>query len=259
MLQELAANSDHGSALRGVLKKIMKAVPPNEINAVGLCKAMMEHRPEMDHDLALTQPWLARLVDLVAAAVLYAMPPQLYDPAPPKDLTPILKDFQNKVADIQMEALRWCHEVMGRYNVNLTQAMKKLLFLENPNAYLVPGDPSADVEKGMLRNLTLSMPVHEDTLIRVVLMPLHNLPVTTSDALDILEGVVKRAALQSIKSPPGLEVANPQLANAILRLPAYPPHPDLLISALYWQVLSSQQQPQQQLLMSVLFRHVSYC
>lgn len=49
-----------------------------------------------------------------------------------------------------------------------------------------------ETEKNILRWVTNHISVTEDSIMRIILMNLHKLPITPTDALDILETLLKR-------------------------------------------------------------------
>lgn len=56
-----------------------------------------------------------------------------------------------------------------------------------------------EMEKNVLRFLNSNIPVHEDTITRLVLINLTKLPLSSPDALDILETLLKRAGTMTDK------------------------------------------------------------
>ncbi len=225
---------------------------------------MRDKQEVLQQDPNFKLNWITNIVDIICLVQILSIPQALYDSLSntgSKDHTSLLNEFRIGIARIQVrhkedddhlslqtEVIRWFHVVVPNYlsfgpSSSYTQLLKKVLFLDNPVMYFTPGELSPEVEKHVFRLLTQTIPVYEDSLTRLVVLSLTKLPLSSPDALDILEHLLRRHA--SFEPKDSFSIQNPQLVEAILKLSLYQPptmyeaalqhFPQFSVSTWFWQ------------------------
>eukprot|EP01103_Thecamoeba_quadrilineata_P004502 TRINITY_DN1423_c0_g1_i4.p1 TRINITY_DN1423_c0_g1~~TRINITY_DN1423_c0_g1_i4.p1 ORF type:complete len:1180 (-),score=244.91 TRINITY_DN1423_c0_g1_i4:530-4069(-) len=238
------ASTEHKSLLRGLLRKIVKAFN-RELKFAALCKGLMHSRGEFYSQDPLTkESWVLQLVDIICQSMILSVPPNLSEGVKDQASLKLLREFQVQIASIQTEAIKWCHLRLPKYLPHMTQQqyttiIRTLLFLEKPQTYFV--DPSSlliqnhvgtltDQERHLMQLLTADIPFYEECLTRIVIISLTpELPLNNADALEIMELILRRASpvktkfegYTEINTPKLMEVNDPQMIDAILKLVLY--------------------------------------
>jgi integrator complex subunit 1 len=196
------------------------------------------------------------VTDLVGVAVLLSVTPPVKDAAAAfskgdkKDIE-ILRKFHQQVAAIQRDGIWWLHTVVPSLaqlpEKDYTQCVRKILFLEPLEGYYMKDGWPPENERSVLLRLISEVAVLEDTLTRVLLLGLTDRPLLPQDAQEIVDKMVRRAAIAYSTDLPTIPcIEREELIDTVFRLSAYNypegiqlPRdyhpPKLAISKMYWK------------------------
>ena len=172
------------------------------------------------------------------------------------DVLPLIR-FQNEVAIMQKNAVGWLHKIVpSQYRItgkHFCNALKQVLFLDDPAMYSTRDNWPSESDREMLVSLCAEVPLLENTLMRLGVMgTTHALPIRPLEVLDIINRVIRRAAMLDTENniPPPLQITgnlNHQfdVIETILKLSEYKCYnvkfpdnykpPDLVIASHYWR------------------------
>eukprot|EP01117_Protostelium_nocturnum_P014234 TRINITY_DN5404_c0_g1_i1.p1 TRINITY_DN5404_c0_g1~~TRINITY_DN5404_c0_g1_i1.p1 ORF type:complete len:1978 (-),score=607.76 TRINITY_DN5404_c0_g1_i1:41-5974(-) len=269
VFQELVATEAYSPNSKSVLKKIIKAISPNEFNFVVFARGIMKERGE------LRSVFAANIIDFLCTLQILSVPIQLVSTEISLFQAEQLKtlySFRKNISIIQSEIMKWFQMDVAKQltcnggNLSITSYnayLKKVLMMEASGSYF-GGESINDLERNNIWKMFQIIPVLEETITRIILIALNNwLP--SNEALDILETLLKRScAIHSqlfsiqpdllgdqrivgmFKQP--IVVENTQVIEALMRLSIYrPPNatdqllvqfPSFCVSQWYWQSVS---------------------
>eukprot|EP00854_Cymbomonas_tetramitiformis_P011361 gene11361-13425_t len=204
LLQELAAGEEARPHLRGLVRRLWRACAQH-LKAAALARGLLQEWPEMQaQSHAVKEAWLAQVIDLLCMVLLLGASGEVDAAA--------AHSFRWEVAGAQRDAVMWCQNLLCKYlpgleAEHLTLILRRLLFVQGPDAYFTAGETYGDSEHAALSLLqarptssadasqAAGMPVHEDMLTRICLMGLvDTYPLSRAEALGLLECCVERAA-----------------------------------------------------------------
>ena len=257
ILQELAYNNDE-HFLRKVITKLSSILQAS-VEWVNVCGGVLEERPEMfNQNKELAREWVMKLVDVVCCCMIVNIPSSVQEsslstsnnPQKMAEKSRALNEWRFKLKEIQTKGIIWCKDVAPKYLQTTEPAiyvliLKKLLFM-NPISSYFSVRLDVKTEKQMHSLLAREIPVSEESITTVAYIFDRLTEITksfcNSDALEILESMVFRAALLAPKNEKALCVNNVETINEILKLSTYPtplncepPKSTLCVSAWFWQ------------------------
>ncbi|CAH1794337.1 unnamed protein product [Owenia fusiformis] len=259
IFQDLLANKDdYLRALRALLREIGRQLR-HDITFSEFALGLMQERLEarfMDMEQQFKERYVQSISDLITLSALLCVGPQVreasaaYTRGDYKDIETVRK-FQRQISVIQRDAVWWLHTVVPKITELKTEAfvhcLHKVLFVEQAEQYYNKDNWPPEGERGPLLRLVSEVAVLEDTLMRILVMGLSkDLPLNASDALELADQIVRRAAALHADGYEVLHVDRLELIDALLNLCAYH-HPDnivlpkgyqppsLAISNLYWK------------------------
>jgi integrator complex subunit 1 len=169
-----------------------------------------------------------------------------------KSAITVLKIFFDSLSVIQCDGVWWVHSVLPGFlrpqPTDYKTCLRKVLFLEPLESYFNKDNWPSESERELILQLMTESTLNGDSLMRILVIGLdRDLPLSASDAIDIADKLVARAAnvhTNDIPRVPSLD--RRELFNAIFDITAYRPPssitfpkfykpPDLAISKLYWK------------------------
>lgn len=259
IFQELLMNrEDYLRPLRTLLREIVR-VCRHDINLATFSRTLMSDRPDLAQQL-LTFEFKDRMfmsiADLLCLCMLMAISPQVKEAgtlsqrADKKDVT-LLKNFQALVASMQYDAIVWLqNSAQQMYAVGrneLYHALHKIMLLEPHEQYYKLDNWPPESDRVFYLRLVSDVPLLEKTLRRLLLFGLSkDNGITHSDALDLTDQLIRRAAANSTEHFPMLVTDKIDVIDLIFNLSVYQPPgsitipadyvpPSLAISNLYWK------------------------
>jgi integrator complex subunit 1 len=165
---------------------------------------------------------------------------------------PQLMEFFTALGGIQRDAVWWAHHVLqNMYRLQPAEykaTIRKILFLDTQESYSAKDNWPPESERSYIFRMMSDACLMEDTLMRVLVIGLTpELPLSPSDALDIADRLVARAANSHTTALPKVPtVERFELINAVLEISMYhapssvvlPEEytpPQLAVSKLYWK------------------------
>ncbi|XP_064630438.1 integrator complex subunit 1-like isoform X2 [Lineus longissimus] len=254
----LCNKDDYLRALRALLREIVRSVK-YDMNFSAFALGLMQERIEAkltDLDSAVKDRVLLSSADLITLTGLMSVTPAVreavnsFDRGDFKDIE-VLKTFQNQMAVIQRDSVWWLHtfvpKVFELKPNDYAHCLHKLLFLEKAEHYYNKDNWPPEGDRTMLLRIASEVPVHEDTLMRLLIIGLsRELPISNVDAIELADRLIKRAAALQDEGFPVLQVERLELIDALLNLSTYH-HPEnitlpkgyqppmLAITNLYWK------------------------
>ncbi|KAK3274557.1 hypothetical protein CYMTET_17262 [Cymbomonas tetramitiformis] len=264
LLQELAAGEEARPHLRGLVRRLWRACAQH-LKAAALARGLLQSQriqfasgrrggrragrgdpgvAEMQaQSHAVKEAWLAQVIDLLCMVLLLGASGEVDAAA--------AHSFRWEVAGAQRDAVMWCQNLLCKYlpgleAEHLTLILRRLLFVQGPDAYFTAGETYGDSEHAALSLLQAGMPVHEDMLTRICLMGLvDTYPLSRAEALGLLECCVERAARLHCHDHGVLQVSMVAMLEAVFKLAqcdvqlpasAGDPAPSLLVHrGLFWR------------------------
>ncbi|XP_019853906.1 PREDICTED: integrator complex subunit 1-like [Amphimedon queenslandica] len=254
----LCRKEDFLRALRGFLRELVRRCEGFPFSV--FARSLMQQRSEPEYS-ALDQPHKERmatsLADLISVTCLLSVSAsirELYSSYNKGDKThsQSLAQFFDTLGLIQRDAVWWVHSILPNFlrpqPSDYKACLRKVLFLEPHDSYCGKDNWPPETERGAILQLMTECSLKGDTLMRILVIGLdRDLPLSPSDALDITDKLVARAAnvhTNDIPRVPSLDKR--ELFDAIFDITAYRPPssimlpksykpPDLAISKLYWK------------------------
>ncbi|KAF4517621.1 hypothetical protein B566_EDAN002852 [Ephemera danica] len=213
-----------------------------------LCRNLLkERRDQAFRDFTPKERMMAALADLVSLCILLAVSPAVREAAGllsrgDKREIQTLNNFRFLVAKIQRDAVWWLHDTVPRMfhptAADFNHAMHKQYHKDNW--------PS-ETDRATMFRLASEAPVLQNTLVRLTLMGMSKEhPISCPDLLDLMDRIVKRAAMIQNEGAGTLIVEKTDLFELIFGLCTYR-HPEnitlpqgyfpptLAISSSYWK------------------------
>ncbi|XP_076458972.1 integrator complex subunit 1-like isoform X2 [Babylonia areolata] len=256
VFQDLLSNKDdYLRALRGLLRETVRNTR-QDINFAVFCQALTVERQEpkfADMEPAHKERFVMSIADLIALSMFLSITPAVREAATrtdPKDREPLYK-FRNQLAVMERDAIYWLHSVVPRMievkSAEYVHCLRKVLFMEAPEHYYNKDNWPPENERHFMLRLMVEAPVLEDTLLRVILIGLtRELPLMAQDCMDIVDQLIKRAALLHMDNMEVLQMTSLEMFNALMNLSTYR-HPEniplpkgytppqLAITSSYWK------------------------
>ncbi|XP_060529675.1 integrator complex subunit 1 [Cylas formicarius] len=254
-LELLLSKDDYLRSLRALLKEINRVLR-HDFNLLSVVHALLRERKDTvatikDHEFR--ERIFLSLVDLVSMCMLLCVSPQVRDAATQtkRDLN-VLKAFKMQVSNIQRECVTWLHDSALRiYRPNVADfhhGLLKVLFLEQAEHYYKVDSWPGENERNLFLRLASEVPLLQATLLRVLLIGISKEhPIAPTDAIEIVDQLIKRAANLPQDCVPPLVVDKVEILDFFFNLCGYNypenitlPHgyapPKLAISSIYWKV-----------------------
>ncbi|KAK2152727.1 hypothetical protein LSH36_320g00001 [Paralvinella palmiformis] len=259
VFQDLLSNRDeYLRGLRILLREIVRGVR-QDMNFVEFALGLMKERTDSKFTEMETQHkdrLFMSLADLITLTALLSVSPAVKEVASAlirgdqKDLE-ALHSFQNQMAVIQRDAVSWLHTIAPKmFDIKQTEyvhCLRKVLFLEVPEHYTKVDNWPPENDRSTMLRLVSEVPVLEDTLLRILIMGLtREVPVNATDAIELVDQLITRAALQASDDFQVLVVERVDFIDLLLNLCTYR-HPEnislpkgykppaLAITNLYWK------------------------
>ncbi|XP_058800792.1 integrator complex subunit 1 isoform X2 [Phymastichus coffea] len=259
IFQDLLINrEDYLRPLRALLREIVR-VCRYDINLSVLARTLMSPRVDIIQQLPafeFKERMFSNTIDLLCLCMFLAISPQVKEAAAlnqrgdKKDVG-LLHQFQNLVANIQLEAIAWLQSPAPQmYNVGkmeMLHAMHKIMLLEPPEQYCKPDNFPPDSDRAFYMRTISEVPLLESTLIKLLIVGYSKENgITHPEVLELADQLVRRAALCSTDIFHLLHIDNTEVMDLIFNLCTYQPPasiniplgyqpPTLAISNLYWK------------------------
>ncbi|XP_067931599.1 integrator complex subunit 1-like [Watersipora subatra] len=261
-LDLLMSKEDYLSSLRGLLREIVRTLR-HDFTFHSFCVSLMgdySTRPSFHRlELVVKERVLLAVTDLVAVCELLTISPAVREASASsmswsdrrKDIA-VMQTFWTQIAKIQRDAVNWLFEsfILMLPNVesqNFIQCLYKLVMMAQSEHYSKVDNWPAEADRPAMLRLASETPVLEETIIHILMMGMESeYPLKASDALDVMELMVNRAAALNSNNYPALVIENLDLVKLLLAVPVYyhpdniilpagykPPH--LAILSMYWK------------------------
>uniref|UniRef100_A0A1I8PSA0 Uncharacterized protein n=1 Tax=Stomoxys calcitrans TaxID=35570 RepID=A0A1I8PSA0_STOCA len=246
--------------LRVFLRELVRMLR-NDINLVVFCKVFLNGRPELNKQIESSEfrdRVFHSMVDIACLCMLLSVSPQVREASislrVSKDNAAnnaILLKFYNQMCQIQLDCVSWMYEIVpGLFKLQAPeyfQGLHKVLLLENAEHYSRHDQWPSEPERTTLLRLVSETPIHEDTLIRIILIGItKDIPFTIPDTFDITISLIKRASTMRISSCPVVQANKFDIIDFLfsmaeyhhpenINLPVDYEPPKLAITVLYWK------------------------
>ncbi|XP_054707879.1 integrator complex subunit 1-like [Uloborus diversus] len=257
-LDLLCNREDYLRALRALLREIVRTIR-HELNFSVFCVGLLQERKDaafLELEMPLKERIFLSITDLIVLAIFLGVSPAVKEQfsacsrGEKKDFTQ-LRHYQLQVSNIQRDAVLWLRSLVPKIfkpgRNEFIHSMHKLLFMEQIEHYYNKDNWPTESERMVLLRLASEVPLLEETLMHVLIIGhSRDHPLTASDALELANQLIKRAAMTYCEGFPVLEFENTELCDIIFNLCAYH-HPEnitlpqgyhppkLAIFELYWK------------------------
>ncbi|XP_055374259.1 integrator complex subunit 1 [Condylostylus longicornis] len=245
--------------LRVFLRELVKMLR-YDINLVEFCKSFLVSRPDLAPQIQQSEfkerIFLA-IVEITCLCMFLTVSPQVREAnvslRAGRDMrnNPILLAFYAQMSQIQLDALTWMHQVVPiLFNPQAneyTQALHRILLLDSPEQYSRCDQWPPEPERVALLRLVSETPVHEDSLLRIILIGItKEIPFSIQDTYDVIEQTIKRASALKCIDYPAVEANKVDIIDFLfsmaeyhhpenIHLPVGYEPPKLAITTLYWK------------------------
>ncbi|XP_063961921.1 integrator complex subunit 1-like [Lytechinus pictus] len=261
VFQDLLMNrDDYLRALRALFREIVKSLR-YDVDFVAFCRGLMTEKSDRNFtelEKPVKDRMFASLCDLICLASLLSVTPQIreivaaYTRGERKaaDMES-LRAFQAQVSMTQRDCVWWIHTIaINMFTLNqgeLNKVIQKLVFLDTHEGYCSKDNWPQETDRGLLLSLLSEVPVQEDTLMRLLIMGLERtIPLAAGEALDLVDKLVKRAAVLQSEDFQVLKIERTTLIDVVLNscvyhhpenitLPQGYQVPSLAIANFYWK------------------------
>uniref|UniRef100_A0A1B0DJI5 Uncharacterized protein n=1 Tax=Phlebotomus papatasi TaxID=29031 RepID=A0A1B0DJI5_PHLPP len=228
-------------------------------------KSLLTFREEINYQLRhfeFKERVLQSIVDIACLCIFLSVSPQIREVVAAlrigketqSNFNPILSGFYEHVAAIQLDTLIWIHEVVPIIfkptSLEYTQILHKILFLDALEQYTKSDQWPPEPDRASLLRLVSEIPVREDALLRIIYIGVtKEIPFSVPDTMEIIEQIVKRAALFRFTDYATLSVNKLEIIDFLFSMAEYH-HPDnitlpagyeppkLTISVLFWKAIN---------------------
>ncbi|GAB0098046.1 Integrator complex subunit 1 [Sergentomyia squamirostris] len=255
----LLMREDYFRTLRTFLRELVKVLR-YDVNLQVFMKSLLTFRDNITQlrQFEFKDRVLQAMVDIACLCIFLSVSPQVREIVQAlrvgKDtlanFSTILSGFYEHVTTIQLDTLIWIHEVVPATfkptSLEYTQILHKILFLDALESDQWIPEP----DKASLLRLVSEIPVQEDALLRIIYIGVtKEIPFSVPDTMEIIEQIVKRAALFRFTNYATLRVSNPEIITFLfgmaeyhhpdnISLPAGYEPPNLTISVLFWKAIN---------------------
>ncbi|KAF6032449.1 INTS1 [Bugula neritina] len=258
----LMTKEDYLRSLRALLREIVRAMR-TDFTFHAFCVGLMANRSTHPVYLSLEQSAKERVMygiaDLVAVTELLTISPAVKEALggsvsftdKRKDAS-VIQTFWSQIANIQKTSVSWMYETFTSMlhvtdGQGFIQCLYKLLMMAHGEHYSKVDNWPTEADRKIMLRLASETPVLEDTLLRLLMMGMDGeYPLKASDALDVMELMVNRAAALKVTNYPALEIKNLDIVKLLLNVSTYhhpdniklpkgyrPPH--LAIASMFWK------------------------
>ncbi|XP_065331836.1 integrator complex subunit 1 [Cloeon dipterum] len=258
----LIHKEDYLKAMRNFLREMFRNVR-EKLNVIAFCRALLQDRSTDPNfrESGSKERMLNAIPDIVCLTILLSITLQVKESASllargdtRETSVSNLINFQNLVAKVQQDAAYWLRDtVVKMYRPSeetYTQVMKKVFFLESSDQYHNKDNWPPESDRGTMYRLASDVPVLQKTLIVMCMIGMSNEnPITIPNLIDVMERIVRRAALIANEHLNPLHVDKVELLPTLFKLCKYkhPQHynfsssyspPKLAILNSYWKAWS---------------------
>lgn len=257
--------------LRVFLRELVRMLR-NDINLEVFCKVFLNSRPELN-DQIINSEFHERIynamVDITCLSMLLSVSPQVREANislrvankesnsslnnnNQNNSNAILIRFYNQMRQMQLDAVSWMYQIVPnlfKLGANeFKQGLQKILLLENPEQYSRHDQWPSEPERTTLLRLVTETPIHEDTLLRIILIGItKEIPFNVPDTFDIILLILKRASSMRLSiNCPVVEASKLEIIDFVfsmseyhhpenINLPSDYEPPKLAITVLYWK------------------------
>ncbi|XP_073832821.1 integrator complex subunit 1 [Musca autumnalis] len=245
--------------LRVFLRELVRMLR-NDINLVVFCKVFLNGRPELNKQIENSEfrdRIFHSMVDIACLCMLLSVSPQVREASISLRVTKdnaannaVLLKFYNQMCQIQLDCVSWMYEIVPALKLQGTEyfnGLHKMLLLDNAEQYSRYDQWPSEPERTTLLRLVSETPIHEDTLIRIILIGItKEIPFTIPDTFDIIISLIKRASTMRITSCPVVQANKFDIIDFLFNMAEYH-HPEninlpvdyeppkLAITVLYWK------------------------
>ncbi|XP_015789490.1 integrator complex subunit 1 [Tetranychus urticae] len=256
LIQEFLIKDDFLRQIRHLLREIVKTLKHEHINLVKLVDTLTTDNSRMagiDSPDILSRV-LTSIADIIVLCMFLTVYPIARESVSKPTKKEILKTVSGQIAEMQRLSIIWMQKiVMKVYKPERGEYMhclNKCLLMESAEQYYNKDNWPPESERDAMFRCTTKVPVHEDSLIRILKMGLSkDYPVQSPEAIELSDALIKRAAAlyDGDVTNPTLpikkdDIFNLLLKNSIYRIPenitlppGYEP-PSLAINDWYWKV-----------------------
>lgn len=232
-----------------------------DINIVKFCKVFLTERQDLHKQIEeseFRERIFQSMIDITCLGMLLSVSPQIREALMTirsnqnvKNSNPMLLMFYSQLSQIQLDAVSWMYEVVPTlFKVQASDyntALHKLLLLDNPEQYSRCDQWPSEPERAILLRMTSETPVHEETLIRLILIGItKEIPFSIPETMDILMLVIKRASAMRVVNCPAVLTTKFDIIDFLfsmaeyhhpenIKLPVDYEPPKLAITVLYWK------------------------
>ncbi|XP_054737283.1 integrator complex subunit 1 isoform X1 [Anastrepha obliqua] len=245
--------------LRVFLRELVRVLR-YDMNIVKFCKEFMNERiglMEQVERSEFKERIFHSMVDIICLCMLLSVSPQIREACivlrSNKEMknNPLLLNFFSQMSQIQLEAVSWMYETVPNLfkiqSLEYSQALHKILLLDNPEQYSRCDQWPSEPERGALLRIASETPVLEDTLLRIILIGItKDIPLTIPETIDVIMMVIKRASTMRIPNYPAVQANKYDVIDFLfnmveyhypenINLPLGYAPPKLAITVLYWK------------------------
>ncbi|XP_059607685.1 integrator complex subunit 1 [Phlebotomus argentipes] len=260
----LLQREDYFRTLRVFLRELVKILR-YDVNLQVFTKSLLTFREDINYQLRhfeFKERVLQSIVDISCLCIFLSVSPQIREVVAAlrigketqSNFNPILSGFYEHVAVIQLDTLIWIHEVVPVIfkpsSIEYTQILHKILFLDALEQYTKSDQWPPEPDRASLLRLVSEIPVREDALLRIIYIGVtKEIPFSVPDTMEIIEQIVKRAALFRFTDYATLSVNKLEIIDFLFSMAEYH-HPDnitlpagyeppkLTISVLFWKAIN---------------------
>ncbi|XP_055692691.1 integrator complex subunit 1 isoform X2 [Lutzomyia longipalpis] len=265
LLQREVQREDYCRTLRVFLKELVKMLR-YDVNLQVFIKSLLTFREEINYQLRhfeFKERVLQLIVEIACLSIVLSVSPQIREVVTAQrnlketqsNFNPVLSQFYEYVASIQLDILAWIHEVVPLTfkptSPEYRQILLKILFLDTMDQYTKSDQWPPEPDRTSLLKLVSEIPVREDALLRIIYIGVtKEIPFSVPDTMEILEQIVKRAAqFRFATDYATLRVNKLEIIDFLFSMAEYH-HPDnitlptgyeppkLTISVLFWKAIN---------------------
>lgn len=245
--------------LRVFLRELVKMLR-YDIKLTVFCQAILSYSDTTKHQIEnfdFRERVFFSMVDLVCLCMFLCVSPQIREATASIRAgretkgSKVLIEFYDQMSRIQCEALKWMCEVVPIIfrpsDVDYGQSLNKILILVGPEQYSKGDQWPPEQERTLLMRMVAEIPVQQDSILYIILIGIKKEnPFKVTDAMDVLEQIIRRAAGLRIAEYPPLLADNLDIIDFLFTMAEYH-HPEnialpvgyeppkLVISLLYWK------------------------
>ncbi|XP_037940861.1 integrator complex subunit 1 [Teleopsis dalmanni] len=231
-----------------------------DLNLVQFCKVFLNGRPDLTKQIEesdFKDRIFYNMVDIVCLCMILEVSPQVRETTlslrSSRDfqVNSVLTKFYNHMGQIQLNILSWMYEavpsVFKIQNAEYSQALHKILLLENVEHYSRSDQWPSEPERATLLRIVAETPIHEEELLRIILIGItKDIPFSVPETIEIIMLVIKRASAMKATNYPAVEANKYEIIDFLfnmaeyhypenIKLPEDYEPPKLAISILYWK------------------------